>query len=122
VIKENQILYKSDKIIDSSNEYATLVDVNIFAGDQIIVRDSEIHENRDIDGKLFFSGKYFYLFKWKCKFHNYVDLFLQTSFAMIYIIFFHSSQRVNCSLTSWYDIFLYMHVELCVRVFFNKNT
>jgi hypothetical protein len=29
------------------------VDVNIFAGDQIIVRDSEIHENRDIAGKLF---------------------------------------------------------------------
>jgi len=63
VIKENQILYKGDKIIDSSNEYVTLIDVNIFVGDQIIVRDSEIHKNRDIAGKLFFSGKYFYLLK-----------------------------------------------------------
>jgi len=34
VIKENQILYKGDKIIDSSNEYVILVDVNIFTGDQ----------------------------------------------------------------------------------------
>jgi len=75
VIKENQILYKGDKIIDSSNENVTLVDVNIFAGDQIIIRDSEIHENRDIAGKLLFSVKYFYLLKWKCKLHNYVNLF-----------------------------------------------
>lgn len=56
VVKENQILHKGDRIIDSDNEYATLADVNIFAGDQIIVRDSEIHENRDIAGKLFDSG------------------------------------------------------------------
>lgn len=56
VVKENQILHKGDRIIDSDNEDATLVDVNIFAGDQIIVRDSEIHENRDIAGKLFASG------------------------------------------------------------------
>ena len=53
VVKENQILQKGDRTIDVDNEYATLVDVNIFAGDQIIVRDSEIHENRDIAGMLF---------------------------------------------------------------------
>jgi len=53
VVKENQILQKGDRTIDLDNEYATLVDVNIFAGDQIIVRDSEIHENRDIAGMLF---------------------------------------------------------------------
>jgi len=34
------------------------MNVNIFGGDQIIERDSEIFENRDITGKLFFSGKY----------------------------------------------------------------
>ncbi|XP_020226068.1 ubiquitin carboxyl-terminal hydrolase 26 isoform X2 [Cajanus cajan] len=52
VVKENQILHKGDRIIDSENECATLADVNIFAGDQIIVRDSEIHENRDIADEL----------------------------------------------------------------------
>ena len=56
VVKENQILHKGDRIIDSDNEFATLADVNIFAGDQVIVRDSEIHENRDIAGKLFDSA------------------------------------------------------------------
>ncbi|OIW03067.1 hypothetical protein TanjilG_19347 [Lupinus angustifolius] len=53
VVKENQILQKGDRTIDIDNESATLVDVNIFAGDQIIVRDSEIHENRDIADELF---------------------------------------------------------------------
>jgi hypothetical protein len=53
VVKENQILQKGDITIDHIDENTTLVDVNIFAGDQIIVRDSEIHENRDIAGKLF---------------------------------------------------------------------
>ncbi|KAG2390003.1 Ubiquitin carboxyl-terminal hydrolase [Vigna angularis] len=48
VVKENQILQKGDRRIDVDNENTTLVDVNIFAGDQIIVRDSQIHENRDI--------------------------------------------------------------------------
>ncbi|XP_027330791.1 ubiquitin carboxyl-terminal hydrolase 26-like isoform X2 [Abrus precatorius] len=57
VVKENQILQKGDKTIDNKtidigDEYATLADVNIFAGDQIIVRDSEIHENRDIADEL----------------------------------------------------------------------
>ncbi|KAL5145003.1 Ubiquitin carboxyl-terminal hydrolase 26 [Glycine soja] len=52
VVKENQILHKGDRIIDSDNEFATLADVNIFAGDQVIVRDSEIHENRDIADEL----------------------------------------------------------------------
>ncbi|CAJ1973795.1 unnamed protein product [Sphenostylis stenocarpa] len=52
VVKENQILHKGDRIIDSDNECATLADLNIFAGDQIIVRDSEIHENRDIADEL----------------------------------------------------------------------
>lgn len=55
VVKENQILHKGDRIIDIDDEGATLADANIFAGDQIIVRDSEIHENRDIAGKLFDS-------------------------------------------------------------------
>lgn len=53
MVKENQILQKGDTTIDNNDENATLVDVNIFAGDQIIVRDSEIHENRDIAGNLF---------------------------------------------------------------------
>ncbi|XP_027353801.1 ubiquitin carboxyl-terminal hydrolase 26-like [Abrus precatorius] len=52
VVKENQILHKGDRTIDAENECATLADVNIFAGDQIIVRDSEIHENRDIADEL----------------------------------------------------------------------
>ncbi|XP_061364323.1 ubiquitin carboxyl-terminal hydrolase 26-like [Gastrolobium bilobum] len=52
VVKENQILQKGDRTIDIDDECATLVDVNIFAGDQIIVRDSEIHENRDIADEL----------------------------------------------------------------------
>lgn len=53
VVKENQILQKGDQTIDIDDECTTLVDVNIFAGDQVIVRDSEIHENRDIAGKPF---------------------------------------------------------------------
>lgn len=56
VVKENQILQKGDRRIDVDNENTTLVDVNIFAGDQIIVRDSQIHENRDIAGMLFDTG------------------------------------------------------------------
>ncbi|WJX16373.1 Ubiquitin carboxyl-terminal hydrolase 26 [Trifolium repens] len=52
VVKENQILQKGDITIDNNDENTTLVDVNIFAGDQIIVRDSEIHENRDIADEL----------------------------------------------------------------------
>ncbi|XP_047161205.1 ubiquitin carboxyl-terminal hydrolase 26-like isoform X2 [Vigna umbellata] len=52
VVKENQILQKGDRRIDVDNEKTTLVDVNIFAGDQIIVRDSHIHENRDIAEEL----------------------------------------------------------------------
>lgn len=56
VVKENQILQKGDRRIDVDNENTTLVDVNIFAGDQIIVRDSQIHENRDIAGTLFDTG------------------------------------------------------------------
>ncbi|XP_061346199.1 ubiquitin carboxyl-terminal hydrolase 26-like isoform X1 [Gastrolobium bilobum] len=52
VVKENQILQKGDRTIDIDDECTTLADVNIFAGDQIIVRDSEIHENRDIADEL----------------------------------------------------------------------
>ncbi|KAI4316238.1 hypothetical protein L6164_024237 [Bauhinia variegata] len=48
VVKENQILQKGDKTIEIDDDNAVLADLNIFAGDQIIVRDSEIHENRDI--------------------------------------------------------------------------
>ncbi|CAL0319194.1 unnamed protein product [Lupinus luteus] len=53
VIRENQILQKGDKTIEIDDEYTTLADVNIFAGDQIIVRDSEIHEHRDIADELY---------------------------------------------------------------------
>ncbi|XP_045805933.1 ubiquitin carboxyl-terminal hydrolase 26-like isoform X1 [Trifolium pratense] len=52
VVIENQILQKGDITIDNNDENTTLVDVNIFAGDQIILRDSEIHENRDIADEL----------------------------------------------------------------------
>nr|KYP34246.1 Ubiquitin carboxyl-terminal hydrolase 26 [Cajanus cajan] len=52
VVKENQILQKGDRTIDVDDECTKLVDVNIFAGDQIIVRDSKIHENRDIADEL----------------------------------------------------------------------
>ncbi|KAK2422379.1 ubiquitin carboxyl-terminal hydrolase [Trifolium repens] len=41
VVKENQILEKGGITIDNSDEYTTLVDLNIFAGDQIIVRYSD---------------------------------------------------------------------------------
>ncbi|OVA08284.1 Ubiquitin carboxyl-terminal hydrolases family 2 [Macleaya cordata] len=50
VVKENQILHKGPRIIDG--ESATLADVNIFPGDILWVRDSEIHENRDIADEL----------------------------------------------------------------------
>jgi len=56
VVKENQILQKGNRRIDVDNEYTKLVDVNILAGDHIIVRDSQIHENRDIAGMLFDTG------------------------------------------------------------------
>jgi len=56
VVKENQILQKGDRRIDVDNECTTLADVNIFAGDQIIVRDSQIHENRNIAGMLYGTG------------------------------------------------------------------
>ncbi|KAK7260825.1 hypothetical protein RIF29_27123 [Crotalaria pallida] len=52
VVKENQILQKGDRTIDIDDESTALVDVDIFAGDQIIVRDSEIYENRDIADEL----------------------------------------------------------------------
>ncbi|XP_045801261.1 ubiquitin carboxyl-terminal hydrolase 26-like isoform X3 [Trifolium pratense] len=50
VVKENQILEKGGITIDNSDEYTTLVDLNIFAGDQIIVRDSDdelVNEKKD---------------------------------------------------------------------------
>lgn len=50
VVKENQILRKGTRIIDS--ECATLADLNIFPGDKLWVTDSEIHENRDIAGNV----------------------------------------------------------------------
>ncbi|OMO91103.1 Ubiquitin [Corchorus olitorius] len=46
VVKENQILHKGSQIIDQ--ETATLADLNIFPGDRLWVKDSEIHEDRDI--------------------------------------------------------------------------
>ncbi|XP_062022879.1 ubiquitin carboxyl-terminal hydrolase 26 [Rosa rugosa] len=50
VVKENQILHKGTRIIDS--ECATLADLNIFPGDKLWVTDSEVHENRDIADEL----------------------------------------------------------------------
>nr|XP_017229766.1 PREDICTED: ubiquitin carboxyl-terminal hydrolase 26 isoform X2 [Daucus carota subsp. sativus] len=50
IVKENQILHKGPKIIDM--ETATLSDMNIFPGDLLWVKDSEIHENRDIADEL----------------------------------------------------------------------
>lgn len=46
VVKENQLLHKGSKVIDK--ESATLADMNIFPGDILWVKDSEVHENRDI--------------------------------------------------------------------------
>ncbi|PPD77411.1 hypothetical protein GOBAR_DD25652 [Gossypium barbadense] len=46
VVKENQILHKGSRVIDQ--ETATLADMNIFPGDRLWVKDSEIHEDRDI--------------------------------------------------------------------------
>ncbi|KAK4793462.1 hypothetical protein SAY86_023897 [Trapa natans] len=46
VVKENQILHKGHAKIEG--ESGTLADFNIFPGDTLWVRDSKIHENRDI--------------------------------------------------------------------------
>ncbi|CAN6983684.1 unnamed protein product [Brassica oleracea var. botrytis] len=46
VMKENQELHKGTQVIDQ--ESATLADMNIFPGDKLWVRDTEIHEHRDI--------------------------------------------------------------------------
>ncbi|CAN8254836.1 unnamed protein product [Cochlearia groenlandica] len=50
VMKENQELHKGTKVIDK--ESATLADMNIFPGDKLWVRDTEIHEHRDIADEL----------------------------------------------------------------------
>ncbi|KAL1195061.1 Ubiquitin carboxyl-terminal hydrolase 26 [Cardamine amara subsp. amara] len=50
VVKENQELHKGTTPIDQ--ESATLADMNIFPGDRLWVRDSEIHEHRDIADEL----------------------------------------------------------------------
>ncbi|XP_021276622.1 ubiquitin carboxyl-terminal hydrolase 26 isoform X1 [Herrania umbratica] len=50
VVKENQILHKGSRIIDQ--EMSTLADMNIFPGDRLWVKDSEIHEDRDIADEL----------------------------------------------------------------------
>ncbi|KAI3980371.1 hypothetical protein MKX01_003910 [Papaver californicum] len=46
VVKENQMLHKGRRLIEE--ESATLADMNIFPGDRLWVRDTELHENRDI--------------------------------------------------------------------------
>ena len=48
-MKENHELRKGTQLIDQ--ESATLADMNIFPGDKLWVRDTEIHEHRDIAGK-----------------------------------------------------------------------
>lgn len=51
VVKENQILHKGPKVIEGG-EYDTLADLNIFPGDVLWVKDSEVHEYRDIADEL----------------------------------------------------------------------
>lgn len=46
VVKENQKLHKGTAEIEG--DFSTLADKNIFPGDVLWVKDSEIHENRDI--------------------------------------------------------------------------
>ncbi|KAM7264292.1 hypothetical protein ACFE04_001975 [Oxalis oulophora] len=46
VVKENQLLFKGSRTIEE--ETFTLADMNIFPKDLLLVRDSEIHEHRDI--------------------------------------------------------------------------
>lgn len=48
-MKENQKLHKGSTEIEGDS--ATLADMNIFPGDILWVKDSEIHENRDIAGE-----------------------------------------------------------------------
>ncbi|KAK4348872.1 hypothetical protein RND71_031627 [Anisodus tanguticus] len=50
IVKENQVLHKGSLLID--DESACLADLNIFPGDVLWVRDSEIHEHRDIADEL----------------------------------------------------------------------
>ncbi|KAL5727162.1 ubiquitinyl hydrolase 1 [Ranunculus cassubicifolius] len=51
VVKENQILHKGNTVI-TGDDLATLADVDIFPGDKLWFRDSEIYENRDIADEL----------------------------------------------------------------------
>ncbi|KAI3915584.1 hypothetical protein MKX01_015409 [Papaver californicum] len=46
VVKENQMLHKGHMLIEE--DCATLDDMNIFPGDRLWVRYTELHENRDI--------------------------------------------------------------------------
>ncbi|CAN6229529.1 unnamed protein product [Urochloa humidicola] len=46
IVKENQKLHKGS--VEIEDDFATLADKGIFAGDILWVRDSEIYENRDI--------------------------------------------------------------------------
>ncbi|KAJ0987329.1 hypothetical protein J5N97_005685 [Dioscorea zingiberensis] len=50
VVKENQKLHKGS--VEIEGDSATLADKNIFPGDVLWVRDTEIHENRDIADEL----------------------------------------------------------------------
>ncbi|KAJ4773009.1 Ubiquitin carboxyl-terminal hydrolase 26 [Rhynchospora pubera] len=50
VVKENQKLHKGE--VEIEGDMATLADKNIFPGDVLWVKDSEIHENRDIADEL----------------------------------------------------------------------
>ncbi|KAH7656175.1 ubiquitin carboxyl-terminal hydrolase 48 protein [Dioscorea alata] len=50
VVKENQKLHKGS--VEIEGDTATLADKNIFPGDVLWVRDTEIHENRDIADEL----------------------------------------------------------------------
>jgi len=92
-------------MIDSDNEFVTLADVNIFAGDQIIVRDSEIHENRDIAGKLFAGGN--------LVFHsiNVNKRLTQGTWKIVFFIFW--SESLSCIIML---IFLQMSFAMIRRI------
>jgi hypothetical protein len=65
VMKENQELHKGSKVIDQ--ESATLADMNIFPGDRLWVRDTEMHEHRDIAGNQIYHYSAVWLARCPCK-------------------------------------------------------
>lgn len=108
VVKENQMLHKGTRTIDS--ECASLADMNIFPGDKLWVTDSEIHEHRDIAGtyllklvrlqfylgssvacwffKVRFFGEKAFIFPWNNKFCVRSLCFLNRSYYVFPFVLF----------------------------------